>query len=291
MKSNTQGILMGTVLFAAFLALLGIVSCSKGDQYRQTNLQVYLTDHPAEFDKVLVNIQSVDAKIDTGKASCRDDHHGDRPGHVDFDGDDHHRRSDEFGTWTSLSFSPGTYDVLALRNGLDTLLGTVSFSGTLRKIRIGVTQVTVVKAGVSYPVVLDPALQNYLYVRVHDADMDHRTDSSKVWVDFDLGRSIVESNGRFYLRPVLKPFNDRHFGGIEGSVLPQEAGAVVTAFGATDTAMAIPDSKGHFCIRGLDAGSYRLVFDGNNGYVDKTVSNVAVSAGQKTRVADVVLTK
>lgn len=291
MKNKTNGILAGAVLFAAFIAMVGMASCNKGESYRQTNLKVYLTDHPAEFDNVLVNIVSVEAKIDSGRSSCKDDRHGDRPEHFDFDGDDHQRRSDEFGYWTPLGFSAGSYDVLALRNGVDTLLGTASFSGTLRKIRIGVTSVTVVKAGVSYPVVLDPTQQNYLYVRVHDTDMDHRPDSSKVWVDFDLGRSIVESNGRFYLRPVLKPFNDRSFGGIEGNVTPKEAGAVVTAYGASDTAVAIPDSRGHYCIRGLDPGTYRLVFDGNNGYADKQLANVAVTRGQKTRVEDVVLVK
>jgi hypothetical protein len=291
MSNKTNGILAGAVLFTAFIAMVGMASCKKGDSFRQTNLRVYLTDHPAEFDNVMVNIVSVEAKIDSGRASCKDDRHGDRPEKFDHDGDDHHRRSDAFGYWTPLGFGAGTYDVLALRNGVDTLLGSVSFSGMLRKIRIGVTSVTVVKAGVSYPVVLDPTMQNYLYVRVHVTDMDHRPDSSHVWVDFDLGRSIVESNGKFYLRPVLKPFNDRSFGGIEGGVTPKEAGAVVTAFGATDTATAIPDARGHYCIRGLDPGSYRIVFDGNNGYADKVVSNVSVTRGQKTRVEDVVLTK
>jgi hypothetical protein len=291
MSTKTMGILAGAAFFAAFLAMVGMTSCSKGDSYRQTNLQVYLTDHPAEFDNVLVNIVSVEAKVDSGRASCKDDRHGDRPERFDPDGDDHQRRSDDFGYWTPLSFSPGTYDVLALRNGIDTLLGTASFTGTLRKLRIGVSSVTVVKAGVSHPVVLDPALRNYLYVRVHDADMDHRSDSSRVWVDFDLARSIVEANGRFYLRPVLKPFNDRNFGGIAGLVTPQDAAAVVTAYGATDTATAIPDATGHYCIRGLDPGSYRLVFDGNNGYADRQVAAVSVVRGRKTRVEDVVLTK
>jgi len=287
MGSKTKGILAGTFLFAAFMAIIGMSSCEKGESYRQTNLKVYLTDHPAEFDNVLVSIVSVEAKVDSGRASCRDD----RPERFDHDGDDHQRRSDDFGYWTPLSFSPGSYDVLALRNGIDTLLGTASFTGTLRKLRIGVSGVTVVKAGVSHPVVLDPTLQNYLYVRVHDTDMDHRPDSSKVWVDFDLARSIVESNGRFYLRPVLKPFNDRSFGGIEGGVTPREAAVVVTAFGATDRATAIPDVRGHYCIRGLDPGTYRLVFDGNNGYADKVVTGVSVTRGRKTRVEDVVLAR
>jgi hypothetical protein len=156
---------------------------------------------------------------------------------------------------------------------------------------MGVSSVTVVKNGVSHPVILDPAMQNFIYVHVHNKELDKRADSSKVWVDFDVSRSIVEKNGQFYLRPVLKPFNDRNFGGLEGSVTPSEAGVIVTAYGSTDTATAIPDKRGHYCIRGLDGGNYKLVFDANNGYIDTTINNVSVSVGRKTRVAAVVLKK
>ena len=81
-----MGILAGAASFASFLAMVGMTSCSKDDSYRQTNLQVYLTDHPAEFDNVLVNIVSVEAKVDSGRASCKDDRHGDRPERFDPDG-------------------------------------------------------------------------------------------------------------------------------------------------------------------------------------------------------------
>ena len=291
MNKNLKALMTGT--FAVATAALTFVACQKGDvRNNETSaLKVYLTDHPADYDQVLVSITTVEAKIDTGKATCKDDRHGRRPEAFDHDGDDHRSRKDDFGFWQTLSFTPGSYDLLTLRNGVDTLLATGTVTGTIRKIRLGVNSVTVVKNGVSYPVVLDPAMQNYIYVHVHSKELDKSRDSSKVWVDFDVSRSIVEQNGKFYLRPVLKPFNDRNFGGLEGSVTPTDAGVVVNAYGSTDTATAIPDKRGNYCIRGLDGGNYKLVFDANNGYIDTTINNVAVTAGRKTRVAAVVLKK
>ena len=291
MNKNLKALMTGT--FAVATAALTFVACQKGDvRNNETSaLKVYLTDHPADYDQVLVSITTVEAKIDTGKATCKDDRHGRRPEAFDHDGDDHRSRKDDFGFWQTLSFTPGSYDLLTLRNGVDTLLATGTVTGTIRKIRLGVNSVTVVKNGVSYPVVLDPAMQNYIYVHVHSKELDKSRDSSKIWVDFDVSRSIVEQNGKFYLRPVLKPFNDRNFGGLEGSVTPTDAGVVVTAYGSTDTATAIPDKRGNYCIRGLDGGNYKLVFDANNGYIDTTINNVVVTAGRKTRVAAVVLKK
>jgi hypothetical protein len=291
MNKHLKALMTGT--FAVASAALTFIACQKGDvQHNETTaLKVYLTDHPADYDQVLVNITTVEAKIDTGKATCKDDRHGSRPEAFDHHGDDHRSRKDAFGFWQTLSFKPGSYDLLTLRNGVDTLLATGTVTGTIRKIRMGVSSVTVVKKGVSYPVILAPEMQNYIYVHLHSKELDKSADSSKVWVDFDVSRSIVEQNGQFYLRPVLKPFNDRNFGGLEGSVTPSEAGVVVTAYGSTDTASAIPDKRGQYCIRGLDGGSYKLVFDAKNGYIDTTINNVSVTAGRKTRVAAVVLKK
>jgi|688.fasta_scaffold459517_1 hypothetical protein len=281
----------GIALF--FFSAMVVVACQKGDFSRSesSSLKVYLTDHPAEYDQVLVQITAVEAKVDSARAHCKDDDHGDRPDHMDFDGDDHRSRSDEFGFWQTLDFKPGSYDLLTLRNGVDTLIGSGTINGTLRKVRISISSATVVKNGVSYPVILSGATPNYLYVRMHDRHMDRSSDSSKVCVDFDIARSIREINGKFYLNPVLKPFNDRNFAGLEGNVTPAEAGVLITAYNAADTATAIPDARGRYCIRGLEAGTYTILFDANNGYADQTLTGIQLTNGRRTKVADVVLKK
>jgi hypothetical protein len=290
---NRQSKSLISILTAAFAAVAILISCQKGDLGNRdtTALKVYLTDHPADFEKVLMNITNVEAKIDTGKGTCRDDRRGDRPGDTDHHGDDRGRRSDEYGFWKALDIKAGEYDVLSLRNGVDALIASATVQGTIRKLRITVSALSVVKNGVTYPVVLDGETGNQLYVHMHERELHRSGDSSKVVVDFDLARSIVERNGAYYLRPAMKPFNDRNFAGLEGIVTPADAKVVVTAYGPSDTASAIPGPSGKYCIRGLEQGTYRLVFDSNNGYRDTTLQNIVVTNGSRIRVPEVVMKK
>ena len=110
-----------------------------------------------------------------------------------------------------------------------------------------------------------------------------------VWVDFELGRSIVYINGQYYLRPVLRPFCNNNFGEIVGKVSPAAARAVVKVFNATDSSIAIPNPDGYFKVRGLNPGVYSVLYDGIDPYADTTITNVAVTVGRETRLAPVVL--
>ena len=278
---------IGSALFVlALFTILSLSSCQKNERSASgsTSLQVYLSDGPGIFDKVNIDVTAVEAKIDTSMGSRQDDRHGD-----DDDDRDDNRRHDEYGDWVSLSAKPGVYDVFTLRNGADTLLGTGNVTGTIRKIRITLgSNNSIVKAGVTYPLVLANETGNYLYVKVRSEHHHDSASQAKVWVDFDIARSIYEKNGVYYLKPVLKPFCDINFAAIEGKVLPAAAGAVVKAYNGSDTATAIPNSDGKFKIRGLQPGSYSVLFDGNNGYRDTTV-NVNVTVGREAHIADIIL--
>jgi hypothetical protein len=270
-----------------FALLIFITSCQKGNTGEGTKqLQIFLTDGPAGYDAVNIDIQSVEAKVDTCDRTRHDDHFGDR----DEDRDDHERRRDEFGNWVSLNAAPGIYDVLKLRNGIDTLLANGTINGRVRKIRITLGENnTVVKDGVSYPLQLINPTMNFLYIKLND---EHRRDSSDkqgVWVDFDLSRSVIAINGKYYLRPVLRPFCDRNFGEVEGKVTPAAAGARVVVYNAKDTSTAIPNPDGFFKVRGLPAGSYSVWFDASNGYQDTTINNVQLINGREVRLPAVVL--
>jgi hypothetical protein len=283
------------ILFLALLVLSIFVfnACTKefsGSGAEQEQLAVYLTDHPADFDKVLVQINVVEVKLDTSSHQG-DDSWGDRSGSRDEDDDDHNRGHDDFGQWDTLAVAPGSYDLLTLRNGVDTLLAQGSINGKVRKVRITIGSVTVVKDSVSYPVELLPGNKNYIYVRIRDQHMQSSGRDRKLWIDFDVSRSIVESNGKYYLRPVLKPFCDKNTGEVEGKVGPKEANAIVKIYNATDTATAIPGRDGEFKVRGLSDGSYTVLYQGSNGYKDTTLNNVSVSKGKDTRLPGVVLRK
>lgn len=269
-------------LFVVFLA-----SCQKGDtQDGIKQLQVFLTDGPSSFDAVNVEILAVEAKVDSCDRTRHDDHFGDR----DNDGDDHNSRHDEFGSWVTLNTHTGVVDILQLRNGIDTLLASGTVNGTVRKLRIKVgTNNTVVKDGVTYPLQLINPTMDYLYIKLYRA---HRHDSSGregVWVDFDLSRSVLFVNGKYYLRPVLSPFCDPNFAGVEGKVTPSAAGATVMVYNSADTSTAIPNPDGYFKVRGLAAGTYNVLFDANNGYQDTTLRNVQLVNGRPLRLPPVVL--
>lgn len=279
--------------FAAGILLLVVAACNKSDFSNESDSQqiaVYLTDHPGRFNNLFMQINMVEVKVDTSEHRD-DDSYGSRPGQMDDDGDDDRRGKDEYGQWDTLQFRPGTYDILALRNGVDTLLARGTIKGKVRKIRLTVGSVNVVVDSVSYPVNLMPGTSNYLYVKVRDEHMRDSGSVKKVWVDFDVSRSIVQMNGQYFLRPVLKPFCDKTSGELEGRVEPRDAQAVVRVYNSTDTAMAIPGREGEFKLRGLQPGTYSVLFDGSNGYRDTLINNVQVRKGEDTKLGKVVLKK
>lgn len=281
--SSVIGLVFASVIFTA---------CQKSGIKNDDGqaVAIYLTDHPGEFQNLFIQITKVEAKLDTGKHR-HDDARGDKPNDFDHDGDDHGRHHDEFGKWTDLTFRAGTYDVLALRNGIDTLLATGTVTGTIRKIRISVGTMSVVKNGVTYPVELMPGQTNYIYVHVRK---DHMHDSSgvkKLHLDFDVARSIVEANGKFYLKPVMKPFSDLTSGAVEGVVLPIDAKATVKLFSNTDTAIAIPSHEGRYKIRGLTEGTYNVLVTSANGYKNATLSAIVVTKGRVTKIPVITLIK
>ena len=81
----------------AFVALSVVIfqACTK-DEFSASgsgepqSLKVYLTDDPAEFDSLFVQINSVEVKLDTGKHRDDDDW-GDRSDSLDKDDDDDRR--------------------------------------------------------------------------------------------------------------------------------------------------------------------------------------------------------
>lgn len=290
MKQKRKQLFFLTVL-PLCIALL-ITACKKETSASNSNtnakkLSVYLTDDPCNFDSVLIDIRTVEVKIDTSTHKD-DDHYGD----ADDDHDDDHMDRDQYGKWDTLTIRPGVYSVMSLRNGIDTLLGTANLpAGRIRKIRLTLgTDNSVVVDGVSHPLNLLPGTNNYAYVKLHDEDHDDITPTqSALWLDFDVCQSIRLYNGQYYLKPVLKPFAKQHYGSIEGKVLPEAAHAFVRAQNATDSATAIPGGDGEYEIRGLKGGTYNLTFKASNGYKDTTITNVQVHEGQETKLAAVTL--
>ena len=279
-------------LASAVIAVVLVFSaCTKSGVNGNSSVAVFLTDGPGDFEAVNIDIQKVEVKVDKDEKHKRDDN---RNG-LDDDKDDHMKRKDDFGEWIDLNFTPKVIDVLSLRNGIETQLGTANIdAGTVRKIRITLgTKNSVVKGGVTYDLLMDSQTSNFLYIKLFDKHRERgNRNDVKVWVDFDIANSIVESNGKFYLKPVLRPFCNANFGEIEGKVLPLDAKAVVrVSDGAGFNAVALPSREGEFKVRGLADGTYTVTVEGIAPYIKQTINNVIVKKGEDTKIGTITLKK
>lgn len=274
---------------------LFIASCQKSvttpnNTTGAKKLSVYLTDDPCQYDSVFIDIRYVEVKIDTSTQHMNDEHYGDN----DDDRDDDNHHQDQYGKWDTLTIRPGVYNILRLRNGIDTLLGTANLpAGKIRKIRLTLgTNNSLIKAGVSYPLNLLPGTNNYVYVKIHSEDEDEVSPGhSAIWIDFNVCESIRLIGGQYYLKPFLKAFSMQQFGKIEGKVFPHDALPFVKAFNGTDSASAMPENDGEYKIRGLRNGVYSIKFTGSNGYRDTTISNIQVQKGIETHIVNITLRK
>ncbi|MFM9909242.1 MAG: DUF4382 domain-containing protein [Chitinophagaceae bacterium] len=287
-----------SMVWAGMLVLavsLFIASCQKSvTPANNTNsakkLSVYLTDDPCQYDSVFIDIRYVEVKIDTSTQHMDDDRYGDN----DNDADDDHKHQDQYGKWDTLTIRPGVYNILRLRNGIDTLLATGNLpAGKIRKIRLTLgTNNSLTKAGVSYPLNLLPGTNNYVYLKIHKEDEDEvATAQSAIWIDFNICESIRLIGGQYYLKPFLKAFSMQQFGKIEGKVFPHDALPFVKVFNGTDSASAMPENDGEYKIRGLRNGVYSIKFTGSNGYRDTTISNIQVQKGIETHIVNITLRK
>ena len=269
---------------------LSLTACQKEASQGNSSskkLKVYLTDDPCQYDSVFIEIRFAEVKIDT---ALFDD---DQQGQHDSDDDDDNTVRDQHGRWDTLSISPGVYNIMNLRNGVDTLLASGNIpAGKVKKIRLTLgNNNSVVIAGVIHPLNLYPGAHPYAYIKIEEEDLDDIAPGQLgLWIDFDICQSIQEHNGQYFLKPVIKAFALEKYGRIEGKVLPREAHPFVTVFNAQDTATAIPEvDDGDYKIRGLKAGTYSVLFKGSNGFRDTTITNVQVQKGRSTQIPTITL--
>jgi hypothetical protein len=252
-------------------------------------LSVFLTDGPLDFQKVLVDIQRVEVKLDTCKRNNDDDddHHG--PGHDD----DHDSLNRHCEIWDTLDIRPGIYDLLQLRNGTDTLLASgFLLQGKIKRIKLTLGTRDSVMVDSMMKVLRLVNNQNFVYIDIKKEHLDSLSSNNfHLYLDFDLARSIKYINGEYWLKPKIKPFGKHSTGEIEGKVRPVHSFGTIMAYNATDTAYARPWDQGEFKIRGLREGTYSLFIQGINGYQDTTLTNLIVRRGKETKVGLIQLQK
>lgn len=287
------------ILFVAFMALavsLVMTACSKNSSSEtavpqgKQQLSLYLTDGPALFDKVLINIKSIKVLIDT----CPNTRSHDNGNWNEWG--EHENKKDSCLVWENLNIPSGIYDVLQLRNGKDTLLASSNITkGYIRLIKIEIgTNNSLVKDSVTYPLALPAYAKNYILLKLRGDEFDEfLPGKSRLWIDFDINKSIYQGyDNRFYLNPRCHFFTVQSTGSIVGRVLPREAYSVITVYNTTDTAYALPNRDGYFKLRGLKDGKYSAFFNAsNNGYKDTTIHNITVVAPNETSLGVITLHK
>jgi hypothetical protein len=257
----------------------------------QSQVSLYMMDGPVQLDSVLIDIRQVLVEVDTATTNSA-------PDYPNQWGDNWcgfgRGPSNKSVVWDTLSITPGIYNLLALRNGTDTLLSSgLITTGKILKIQItlGSDNKVYTDSTTSYP--LEVFGRNpYFTINVSRADVASVTNNEfKLWLDFNLSRSIIFWNGGFLLEPYFTVFNDNVTAKVEGVVKPFGAGALVTAYNATDTLYAIPFWNGGYEFRNVPAGTYSINFKGTSGYQDTTISNIVVDSMRVVNVPTITLHK
>ena len=247
-----------------FLFSLSFFSCKKNAN--TSRLTIALTDDPAVYDSVNVDIQEIMVNNSSDPAAT----HG----------------------WTSLPLTrKGVYNLPDFRNGLDTLLTSSELAaGKISQIRLVLgSNNSVVIAGVKYPLATPSSEQSGLKLNVHATLVGGI--EYKLWIDFDAGRSIVETgSGSYILKPVIRTYTEATSGAIKGIVDPVNSGSTAYAIqNVSDTigsAIADPVS-GNFLIGGLPAGDYHVGIH-SGAYADTTITT-SVTTGVVTDLGTVDL--
>lgn len=283
------------------MAVLFFLACNKSNSTGsnpnippgKSQLTISMMDGPVSFKKVLIDIRQVAVLIDT--SSKQSDADEDDEWEDNFRG----RHEDRDGNhssliWDTLNIKPGVYDLLKLRNGADTLLATGTYpSGKILKVRItlGSDNKVYTDSTTSYPLEVFGSHPYFtVNVRRENVSMISNNDF-KLWLDFNLAKSIFFWNGTYLLKPYITVFNDVVAAKIQGLVLPEGASPLVTAYSMKDTLYAIPNEDGKYQFRGVHAGTYSLNFKGHNGYKDSTINNIKVDSMKVTNVPTVTLHK
>ena len=172
---RTLKIAAATLILAATFS-----ACTVKDDLTNTqgtsSFEVKLTDNPAAFNKVNIDIRAVMVNL----------------------------TDDASNGWISLNTNAGVYDLLTLQNGKDTLLakGTLP-SQTVKQIRFTLgTNNTVEVNNIVYPLTL-PVFGASSGLQI-SLSKDLRLATETVVIDFDANASVqLEADGSYSLRPVL----------------------------------------------------------------------------------------
>lgn len=166
-------------LLAITLVII-IAACSKNNDNKGTaTFNVRLTDGPTNLAEVNVDIKEVRVKFSDDSSNTNG--------------------------WITLNTNAGVYDLLKLRNGVDTLIASAPLpKDVVKEIRLVLGTNNSIKDtfGVVYPLTIPSGSESGLKIKV---SKKLNADLETLIIDFDAALSIFQTGaGDFKLKPVLK---------------------------------------------------------------------------------------
>ncbi len=258
---------MKTFLTISLLGLLFLSACAFNDKdMGDATLRVYLTDSPAEYEEVMIDILRVEVNRSTSGDSG----------------------------WFILSDTPMRIDLLSLVNGVDTLLGEADLTpGSYRQMRLILgSQNTVTVNGVVHNLTTPSAQQSGLKLNINTQLEGGVT--YDILLDFDAAKSIVLTGGpnaKYILKPTIRVITEATSGAVSGKVLPITAASMVSVITSSDTLNTYADlTTGEFVVRGVPSGNWAVKLSSSLiTHRDTTLTGVSVSIGGTTNVGTVTL--
>lgn len=245
------------------LMVLLVASCSKDkdndNAKEKAHLSIRMTDAPATYDAVLIDLQAVEITGSNGGA-------------------------------VMLNTNAGIYNLLDFSNGLDTLIATGDpDAGTISQIRLILgPNNSVIVDNIVYPLSTPSAQQSGLKLQVHETF--EAGVSYMLLLDFDAGQSIIlKGNGEYQLKPVIRVIDAAITGSIKGSTFPLGVMAMISATSGGITYTSVNNLSGQFLLQGIPAGLYDVTIFPEIPYGHITIFDVVVSTGVSTDLGQIVL--
>ena len=153
-------------------ATLLLSACKK--ENTNSTLQIRMTDAPASFDEVNIDLREVNVKFATDTTG-----------------------------WVSLQTTPGIYNLLGLQNGVDTLIAQGNFpSNVVKEIRLVLGDSnTIMSGGQTYPLTIPSGSESGLKIKV---SKNLQANLETLLIDFDAALSVNQETDGYKLRPVLR---------------------------------------------------------------------------------------
>ena len=164
------------VLFVSLLSISTIVFYACKKDGAQTQLRVHMTDAPAAWDQVNIDLKEVQVKLSKTDTS----------------------------SWLTLQTNAGIYNILEFQNGLDTVIadGALPTGEIVKEIRLVVgSENSIVVSGQSYPLTIPSGAETGLKIKVHKP---LQAALENILIDFDAELSIHEQTDGYKLVPVIQ---------------------------------------------------------------------------------------